>query len=343
MPPPRIVVETGLPYAALAGVPEAVRRIESLGFDAVAVPEIDHDPFLPLVVASLHSTRLELATAVAIAFPRAPMVTAQTAWDLQRCSRGRFVLGLGSQVRKHNEERFSVPWSAPVARMRDYLLALRAIWESWQHGTKPAFTGRHYRYTYTTPFFNPGPNEHPHIPVHVAAVNPAMCRLAGEMCEGVRLHAFCTRRYLDEVIVPAVAEGAARAGRPVEAVQLSGGGFVVTGPDDASVARQLDAVRAQIAFYASTPAYRSVLAVHGWDDLGVELNRLSRERKWDEMTGAVPDDVVYAFAAVGRYDEIVPRLQERFRGVTRLAFPLPPRDAALEERVREILHRLREG
>jgi probable F420-dependent oxidoreductase len=339
----RIVVETGFPHDDLARVAEAVRRLEGLGFDGVAAPEINRDPFLPLAVAALHSTRLQLATAVAIAFPRAPMVTAQLAWDLQRYSGGRFVLGLGSQVRKHNEQRFSVPWSAPVARMRDYVRALRAIWDSWQHGSRPAFTGTHYRYTYTTPFFAPGPIDHPRIPVHVAAVNPAMCRLAGELCDGARLHAFCTRRYLDEVILPAIAAGAVGAGRRLADVELSGGGFLATGPDEGSVARQVESVRAQIAFYASTPAYQGVLALHGWNDLGEQLHRLSRQGKWAEMAGAVPDDVVRAFAAVGRYDEIVPRIRERFRGLTRLAFPAPPPAAADEERVREILAALRQA
>ena len=338
-----MLIETGLPYDDLRAVPAAARRIEALGFDAAVVPEINRDPFLPLVLAAEHTTRLGLATTVAIAFPRAPWVTAALAWDLQRYSGGRFVLGLGTQVRKHNEERFSVPWSAPVPRMREYVQTLHAIWDSWQHDTPPSFVGTHYRYTYATPFFSAGPIEHPQIPVHLSAVNPGMCRLAGEVARGVRLHGFCTRRYLDEVILPNLARGAAKVGRALADLELSGGGFVATGPDDAAVAAQLEVVRRQIAFYGSTPTYRGVLELHGWSDLGERLSQLARTARWDEMARAVPDDVVHAFAAVGRYDEIAPRICERFRGITRLAFPLPsptPRD---EEQMRAMLVALRDG
>lgn len=338
-----MLIETGLPYDDLQAVPAAARRIEALGFDAAVVPEINRDPFLPLLLAAEHTTRLGLATAVAIAFPRAPWVTAALAWDLQRYSHGRFVLGLGTQVRKHNEERFSVPWSAPVARMREYVQALHAIWDSWQHGTPPSFEGKHYRYTYTTPFFSPGPIDHPRIPVLLSAVNPGMCRLAGKVAAGVRLHGFCTRRYLDEVILPNVARGAAEAGRSLADLELSGGGFVATGPDDATVTAQLEVVRQQIAFYGSTPTYRGVLDLHGWGDVGERLSRLVRNGQWEEMPRAISDEVVHAFAAVGRYDEIVPRVRERFRGIGRLALPLPPRAPRDEDRVRGLLAALREG
>ena len=213
-------------------------------------------------------------------------------------------------------------WTAPVARMREYVQTLRAIWDSWQNGTKPSFVGEHYRYTYTTPFFNPGPIEHPRIPVAISAVNPAMCRLAGEVCDGVRLHNFCTRRYLrrgDPAQHRArCRQGRARAPRTVE---LAGGGFIATGPDDQAVHKQFESVRRQLSFYGSTPSYFGVLEAHGWGELGERLNRLSREGKWHEMARAVSDEVVHAFAAVGRYDEIVPRIRERFRGVARIAFP----------------------
>jgi probable F420-dependent oxidoreductase len=338
-----VVIETALPYDDLRAVPAAARRIEALGFDGVVVPEINRDPFLPLLLAAEHTTRLGLATAVAIAFPRAPWTVAQQAWDLQRYSRGRFVLGLGSQVRRHNEERFAVPWSAPVARMREYLRTLHAIWDSWQQGAPPSFEGKYYRYTYVTPFFDPGPIEHPRIPVHLSAVNPRMCRLAGEVAAGVRLHGFSTRRYLDEVILPNVTRGAAAAGRSLADLELSGGGFLATGPDDATVAAQLEVIRRQVAFYGSTPTYRGVLELHGWADLGERLSRLARSRRWEEMPRAVPDEVVQAFAAVGRYDAIVPRIRERFRGIRRLAFPVPRGAPADEEQVREVLAALRAG
>lgn len=336
----RFIVEAGVPGDDLWRVPAAVRRLEALGYSAAISPEINRDAFLPLVIAAEHTTRLGLGTSVAIAFPRAPMITAQLAWDLQRFSKGRFFLGLGSQVRKHNEERFSVKWTAPVARMREYIQTLRAIWDSWQHGTAPAFVGTHYRYTYTAPFFRAGPLEHPHIPIAIAAVNAAMCRLAGEVCDGVRLHNFCTRRYLEQTIVPNLAAGAAKCGRSADAVELSGGGFIATGPDDASVAKAVDNVRRQVAFYGSTPAYFGVLEAHGWGELGERLNRLTRDGKWQELPSVVTDEVVREFAAVGRYDEIVPVIRQRFRGVARIAFP-PPADAAREEGVvRELLQDL---
>ena len=334
------IVETGIPIDDLRKVPEAARRAEDLGYASLLSPEINRDPYVPLLVAAEHTSRIGLGTSVAIAFPRAPMVVAQIAWDLQRFSKGRFVLGIGSQVRKHNEERFSVPWSAPVPRMREYVQTLRAIWDSWQNGAKPSFTGEHYRYTYMTPFFNPGPIEHPRIPVHVSAVNPVMCRLAGEVCDGARLHSFCSRKYLDEVILPNVARGAAKSGRKLEDIELSGGAFLATGPDDDAVAKQLETVRQQISFYGSTPSYFGVLEVHGWRDLGEKLNRLSRDGKWQDMARAVPDEVVHELAIVGRHDEIVGRIRDRLRGIRRLAFPQPRRDAREEGVVREILTEL---
>jgi probable F420-dependent oxidoreductase len=197
--------------------------------------------------------------------------------------------------------------------------------------------GEHYRYTYTTPFFNAGPIEHPRIPVAISAVNPAMCRLAGELCEGVRLHNFCTRHYLDDVILPNIAHGAAKAGRTLADIELSGGGFIATGPDDQSVEKQIENVRRQVSFYGSTPSYFGVLDAHGWGDLGEKLNKLSRVGKWQEMATAVPDDVVHAFAVVGRYDQIVPRIRERFRGIRRIGFPPPVEQPPEEAQVRELL------
>jgi len=334
------LVEAGAPVEDLWRVPAAARRLEALGYSSVIAPETNRDPFLPLAIAAEHTTRIGLGTSVAIAFPRAPMVMAQTAWDLQRFSKGRFALGIGSQVRKHNQERFSVQWTPPVPRMREYILTLRAIWDSWQHGTKPAFNGEHYRYTYTTPFFNAGPIEHPHIPVAISAVNPAMCRLAGELCEGVRLHNFCTRTYLDVVIRPNIERGAAKAGRTLGDVELSGGGFIATGPDDDTVHKQFENIRRQLSFYGSTPSYFGVLEAHGWGELGEQLNKLSRVGKWQEMAAAVPDEVVHAFAAIGRYDEIVPRIRERFRGVRRIGFPPPSEEPRQEAQVRELLEEL---
>ena len=340
---PVMLIEAFLQVDDFARIPDRVRRIEALGFDAIAAPEVNRDPFLPLTIAAEHTTRVGLGTAVAIAFPRAPMVVAQIAWDLQRFSQGRLVLGLGSQIRKHNEERFSVKWEAPVARMREYIQTLRAIWDSWQYGTRANFVGEHYRYTYMTPMFNPGPIAHPKIPVQVSAVNPAMLRLAGEICDGVRLHGFCTRKYLDEFIFPNLEKGTRKAARHVGDLDLSGGGFLATGKDDAAVAQQFEIVRGQISFYGSTPQYFGVFAVEGWGHLGEKLNKLSRDGKWDEMVRAVPDEVVHRFAAVGRYDEIAPRLRERFRGINRLGLPVPSSDPQDEGGFRELLQELRKS
>jgi probable F420-dependent oxidoreductase len=336
----RFILEAGVSGDDLWRVPAAARRLEALGYTAALSPEINRDAFLPLLIAAEHTTRLQLGTSVAIAFPRAPMIVAQLSWDLQRFSKGRFFLGLGSQVRKHNEERFSVKWTAPVPRMREYIQTLRAIWDSWQTGSKPAYVGEHYRFTYSAPFFNPGPLKQPRIPIAIAAVNPAMCRLAGELCDGVRLHNFCTRTYLEQTILPNIAAGAARAGRSAAAVELSGGGFIATGPDDETVAKMVEWIRRQVSFYGSTPSYLGVLEAHGWGELGAKLNAMSRRGEWDAMAGAIPDEVVHAFATVGRYDEIVPRLRTRFAGIARLAFPPPAEDARDEGTVRELLQDL---
>jgi probable F420-dependent oxidoreductase len=336
----RFIVEGGLRIDDLWAVPAEVRRLEALGYATAVVAETTRDPFLAVAIAAEHTTRIGLATSVAIAFPRAPMITAQIAWDLQRFSKGRFMLGLGSQVRKHNEERFSVKWGAPVARMREYIQTVRAICDSWQRGSKPSFVGQHYRYTYTSPFFHAGPIEHPDIPIAISAVNPGMCRLAGEVCDGIRLHPFCTRRYLEETILPNLAAGAAKAGRGAAAVELAGGGFIATGADDRAVQKEFESIRRQVSFYGSTPSYFGVLEAHGWGDLGARLNKLSREGKWGEMAAAVPDEIVHAVAAVGRYDQIVEAIRSRFRGIARILFPTPPADGRDEGLVRELLREL---
>ncbi len=306
----------GMPNTDLTTVPEQIAAMEAAGYDGVAVAENAHNPFLPLAVAAVHSSRIELATGVAIAFPRSPMMTANVGWDLQAASKGRFVLGLGSQVKPHNERRFSTPWTAPAPRMREYIGAVRAIWHTWATGDRLRFEGDHYQFTLMTPNFTPEPLEGRPPPIKISAVGPAMLRLSGEACDGVSLHPFCTRAYLTNQILPRVEEGMARMGRTREHFEISGGGFVATGATDEAVADAVEWVRRRIGFYGSTRAYWPVLAEHGLEELGHELLHLSRTDGWDQMAARVDDDVVRLFAAVGRHDELPATVVERFGGLT---------------------------
>jgi probable F420-dependent oxidoreductase len=256
--------------------------------------------------------RIELATSVAIAFPRSPMVTASIAYDLQRASRGRFVLGIGPQIRAHNEKRFSVPWSAPAPRMREYVEGMRAIWRAWERGDRLDYRGQHYTFTLMTPNFRPSPSGQRMVPVTLAAVGPHMLRLAGQIADGVRLHPLCTQKYLEDAVLPLVAEGLSKGGRSREQFEVTGGGFVATGPDDASVQTMIEWVRYRVAFYGSTPAYWPVFDLHGLGELGRKLNVMSKAGQWDQMAREVSDDVVRLFAAVGTHREIAREIGQRF-------------------------------
>ncbi|PPQ30129.1 TIGR03617 family F420-dependent LLM class oxidoreductase [Rhodopila globiformis] len=305
-------VLTTLPQADLRKTAEAARAAEAAGYDGLLTMENKHDPFLAHAIAAVNTDRIELATSVAIAFPRSPMVVANAGWDLQVASRGRFVLGIGPQIRPHNERRFSVPWSAPAPRLREYVHALRAIWTTWETGEKLDFRGKHYTFTLMPPYFMPPSFGQRMVPITLAAVGEHSLRLAGEVADGVRLHGFCTRRYLEEQIVPKLREGMARSGRMREHFEITGGGFVATGADEAATAKMFEVVRGRVAFYGSTPGYWGVLELHGLGDLGRELNAMSKAGKWNEMAGIVSDDVVHLFAAVGTHREIAARIEERF-------------------------------
>lgn len=309
-------VFTILPQDDLGKVAATAGDAEAAGYDGVATMENKHDPFLPLAVAAPVTQRIELATSIAIAFARSPMVAANIGWDLQRASGGRFNLGLGSQIRPHNERRFSVAWSAPAPRLREYVNALRAIWRCWRDGTKLDFRGEHYTFTLMTPAFTPPPIDTPPPVVTLAAVGPAMLRLAGEAYDGVRLHPFCTRLYLENVVLPEVQTGLARGKRGRTQFEISGGGFIATGADDAAVAQMVEQVRTRIGFYGSTPAYWPVLAEHGFEDLGQKLNALSKQGRWDDMTREVSDDLLHLMTAVGRYDQLSSAIQARFEGLS---------------------------
>lgn len=306
---------TTLPQYDLRLVAAAAQQAERTGFDGLVTLENRNDPFLALAIAAVGTDRIGLGTSVAIAFPRSPMVVANAAWDLQVASRGRFVLGLGPQIRAHNEKRFGVLWSPPVPRMRDYVGALRAIWTAWQTGGKLDYRSEHYTFTLMTPNFVPTSHGLPMVPITLAAVGPRSLRLAGEVGDGVSLHPFCTRRYAEEVAVPRLSEGLAKSGRAREQFHISGGGFIATGPDEATVARMVDWVRVRIGFYGSTPAYWPVLELHGLGGLGQELNTLSKQGRWPEMTRLIPDEVVELFAAVGTHDRIAGAVERRFGGM----------------------------
>jgi probable F420-dependent oxidoreductase len=309
-------VFTTLPQEDLRMVAAAARAIEADGYDGAASMENKHDPFLAVAVAATAAERIELHTSVAIAFARSPMAVANVGWDLAHATGGRFVVGLGSQVRAHNERRFSVPWTPPAPRMREYVQALRAIWRCWKTGERLNYDGKHYRFTLMTPGFTPEPIEAPVPPVTIAAVGPAMLNMAAEECDGVKLHGFCTRKYVEEAVMPRLTEGLAKAGRSRGNFEIAGGGFLATGPDDAAVARAFEWVRERVAFYGSTQAYWPVFALHGLEELGHKLHAMTRQGKWSEMAAEVPDDVVHLFATIGRYDQIVDAIGKRFGGLT---------------------------
>ncbi len=314
------------PGGGLAGVEEQVRRAERLGYDGIFSADTSHDPFLPLLLAARHTESVELGTAIAVAFGRSPMTVAQTAWDLAAASGGRFLLGLGSQIRAHITRRFSMPWSSPGPRMREYIAALRAIWDTWQNGAPLRFKGDFYQFTLMTPFFNPGPIAHPDVPVYIAGVGPYMARLAGEVCQGFHVHPLHTIRYLDEVVLPEMQAGAEVAGRSLDDVERVATVFVVTGTTDQEIASAAAAAKLQIAFYASTPAYSGVLDLHGWD-FGPRLTALSKKGEWGKMGDEVPDEVLEAVGIVGPIDEVGPRIRERYGDrVQRVGYytPFPP-------------------
>lgn len=294
--------------------PAAVRA-EAAGYDTAMTVELGHEVFAPLVVAALATRRIELTTSIAVAFPRSPTVIAGTAWDLQANSNGRFVLGLGSQVKGHNERRFGIGWSPPAPRLRDYVRALRAIWRCWETGGRLDYRGEFYQLTLMTPEFSPEPTGLPMVPVAIAAVGEAMLRVAGEVADGVRLHPLCSRLYLEQVCLPRIADGMRRGGGSRAQFDVHGGGFVATGADAATVRQAMDWVRQRVAFYGSTRTYMPILALHGIEDLGLKLHGLSVQGRWNEMAAEVPDDVVRLFAACGTFGEIAAAIEGRFGGV----------------------------
>jgi len=295
-----------------SGIGAAARRLENAGYDGAWAPETGRDPFLPLAIAAEATARIELATGIAVAFARNPMSLAMLANDLHQLSRGRFILGLGSQIKPHITKRFSMPWSHPAARMREMVLAIRAIWDSWSTGGALDFRGDFYTHTLMTPFFNPGPNPFGNPPVMVAAVGEHMAEVAGETGDGLLVHPFTTARYLREVSLPALERGAARAGKTRRDLAVALPGFVVTGTSTEEIAANTKAAKDQLAFYGSTPAYRPVLDLHGWGDLQSELHTRSKRGEWAEMGDLIDNEVLNAFAVVAPATEVATRIIERW-------------------------------
>jgi probable F420-dependent oxidoreductase len=309
----------------LAEVAAHARRVEAVGYHGLNVPEAVHDGLLLAHAALAATTRLQVATSVLVAFPRSPMVVAQAAWDLQRVSGGRFELGLGSQVRGNIVGRYSTAWSAPVPRMREYVRALRAIFDCWQNGTRLDFEGEHYRFTRMQPFFNPGPLESAPPPIHLGAIGPAMTALAGEVADGLMTHPTnSSPRYLREVVRPRIAHGAARSGRSPAEVSVMAAGLIATGRDVAQVTAARESIREMLSFLYSTPAYWPSLDLYGWREIGECLHTLSREGRWAEMKGAVRDDLLDTLIPTAPYAGIAAVLREGYAGLAeRISFPLP--------------------
>jgi probable F420-dependent oxidoreductase len=329
-------------YLRKAG--EAARAAETLGFAGLWTNETKHDGFLPLAIAATETQTIELGTSVAIAFSRSPMEVAQTAWDLQDLSDGRFILGLGTQVKAHITRRFSMPWDKPTSRLREYILALRAIWDSFQSEGPLNFEGDFYSHTLMTPFFNPGPIANPQIPIYIAGVNTRLTSLAGELCDGFHVHPFHSPEYVRRTVKPAITEGAKKEGRDPEAVELATSVFVVTGESKEETEEGREKMRAQISFYASTPTYRTVLEAHGWEAVGEELGKLARDKKWNEMPGLITDEMLGAFTVEAAPDELGSALRERYAGlIDRVALYLPFVPGERDDFWQTVVESVREG
>lgn len=302
-----MLLDAALPPVSLTAVPDIAIEAERLGFDRLWSSETVHDPFLPFALAAEHTQTLKFGTAVAVSFARSPMTMAYTTWDLAQASKGRFCLGLGTQIKAHIERRFGMPWpESPVTKLRDQVAAMRAIWGAWQSGEKLNFRSNYYKLTLMTPFFNPGPIDFPEIPIYIAGVNQGMAQLTGEVADGFLVHPFHSPEYLKKVILPAIESGASKAGRNEKPVSIAVTAFAICDAD------QREFVRQQIAFYASTPSYRPVMAMHGWQDVAHELSAAASRGKWLEMPGMITDNMLEVFATTADAEELPAALKERY-------------------------------
>jgi len=312
-------LDATLPPLTLDKVPESARAAEALGFDALWCAETMHDPFLQGVLIAEHTRRIKFGTAVAIAFARSPGTLAYSAWDLAQASGGRFILGLGTQVKAHIVRRFGMPWPASVvAKLREQIQAIRALWSCWQNGEGLDFRGEYIKLNLMTPFFNPGPIQYPNIPIYIAGVNTGLARLAGELADGFLVHPLHSAEYLRQVLLPAIEDSAAKAERSLSDVKISAHAFTVTTPEEEYF------VRAQIAFYASTPSYRAVMAFHGWEDTAMQLTTLVRAGLWAEMAAVISPEMLSTFAVVTNQSNLVNSMIDRYQGlVDRLGIYIP--------------------
>lgn len=308
----------------LSQMPALARFADQTGFDAIWTFETAHEPFLPLVLATEHSTRLSLGTSIAVAFARSPTILAHISWDLARFSKGRFILGLGTQVKGHNERRFGVSWDKPVEKMREVVLAVRAIWDCWQNQTRLNFQGEYFKLTLMTPFFSPAPHEFHRIPIFIAGVNSRMCQLGGELCEGFHVHPLHTERYLREVVLPNIEQGLAKAGRRRRDIELSSSIFVIPTDDPKEAARYEAEVRQQISFYASTPPYRPVFELEGWGDVADQLKSAAAARRWNEMPALITDEMFDRLVLRGAWSELPEKILRKYAGsLDRVSYYFP--------------------
>ena len=331
-------IDAALPPVFLTDVPKYASAVESLGFSALWTSETKHDPFLPCALIAEHTQRLSIGTAVAISFARSPANLAYTAWDLAQASQGRFILGLGTQVRAHIQRRFGMDWpDSVIGKFREQIEAIRAFWNSWQTNSRLNYRGTYYKLTLMSPFFDPGPIKFPDIPIYIAGVNTGLARLAGETADGFHVHPFHSARYLREVLLPAIEQGAEKSGRTLQDVSLAVTAFTCTNDVECNFVRQ------QIAFYASTPSYRRVLRLHGWDDVGDTLSGLASRGKWEEMPKLIDDDMLNAFAVVADADALADRLAERYHGLAdRLTLYSPFVPGERDEFWKQLISRLQE-
>ncbi len=330
--------DASLPSVPLNNVPGIAKVAEETGFDALWASETQHDPFLPCALIAEHTQRLKFGTAIAVSFARSPATLAYTAWDLAAQSNGRFMLGLGTQVKAHIERRFGMQWpDSVVGKLREQILAIRAFWDTWQNGAKLNFRGEHYKLTLMSPFFNPGPIANPQIPIYIAGVNVGLAKLAGEQCDGFHVHPFHSPRYLKEVILPSIEAGLKKESRDRKDISISVTAFVATSPEEQQFARS------QIAFYASTPSYRAVMALYGWNDIAERLSALAARGEWDEMPKLVTDEMLQEFCLVTDEDHLGDELKKRYAGIADrlgLYVPFVPRQA--DERWKRLVSEFRQ-